>query len=474
MVGVLRRNPSFAVVWLAQIVSGLGDELLALAFPFYVFSVTGSATATGAAFVAASLAGVVVSPIAGVIVDQVNRRTVMVVSSVFSGCAVLGMLLAGRDTIWLAYVALFLLECGARFFAPARSAATPSLVGDDDLLAANGLASSTSSLTALIGPALGGVLFATGGIRVVVVLDAVSFFAAAVLAATIGLDGPERLGAGPGRRLRRLRHDFVDGLKYTVTNPIVRALLTIAVVFAAAIGALNAVAVPFAQDILQISAAVYGLLLMAEGVGGVLAGVLLPAIAPRMLPRRLISLCLAVDVVCVASLVWLRSPWLIALPFTVAGFATVVALASVQTLVHRTIPDGKLGRVGGITAPVIATGSIAAILAATAAADAFGVLAVLAAIATVMAIAATLAAAWARAERAVAPRQTSEAQASNHGSASPQISLACRDCDAAFTVTGSIEALKATDAPPTITCPKGHANHYAVRQENPEPVATGR
>lgn len=398
MLGVLRRNPSFAVVWLAQIVSGLGDELLALAFPFYVFAVTGSATATGAAFVAASLAGLVISPIAGVIVDEVNRRTVMVMSSAFSGCAVLGMLVADRDTIWLAYISLFLLECGARFFAPARSAATPSLVVDDDLLAANGLASSTSSLTMLAGPALGGALFAAAGIHLVVVLDAVSFFAAAALAATVRIGPSAEAKAEPRRRMRRLVHDMVDGLQYTMTTGVVRALLLIAAVFAAAIGALNAIAVPFAQDILGVSAAAYGLLLSAEGVGGVLAGVLIPVIARRMPPRRLIAVGLAVDAVCIASLVWLRSPWLIAVPLTVAGFSTVVALASVQTLVHRTVPDGKLGRVGGITAPVIGTGSIAAILAATAAADAFGVLAVLGAITAAMGLAATVATLWARAE----------------------------------------------------------------------------
>lgn len=468
MVGVLRRNPSFAVVWLAQIVSGLGDELLALAFPFYVFSVTGSVTATGAAFVAASLAGAVVSPIAGVIVDQVNRRTVMVASSAFSGCAVLGMLLADGDRLWLAYVSVFLLECGARFFAPARTAATPSLVSDDDLLAANGLASSASSLTALVGPALGGVLFAAAGLLLVVVLDAVSFFAAAVLAASIRLEGSaDPVGTQSRRPLRRLRHDFVDGLKYTMTNDVIRPLLLIAVIFAAAIGALNAIAVPFAQDVLQVSAAGYGLLLTAEGVGGVLAGVFMPTIAPRVAPRGLVALGLAVDALCIASLLWLRSPWLVALSLAAAGAATVIALASVQTLVHRTVPDGKLGRVGGITAPVIATGSITAILAATAAADAFGVLVVLSAIAAVMALAATLATAWARAEPSI-PREsrTKAGQAITDVTTNPRITLACRDCDAAFTVTASIETVEAHEALPTVCCPNRHANHYAVRQEH--------
>ena len=396
--GVLRRNPSFARLWLAQIVSGLGDELLALAFPFYVFAVTGSATATGAAFVAATIAGVVISPVAGVVVDQVDRRMVIVVSSLFSGCAVLGILLAGRDTIWLAYVALFLLECGARFFAPARSALTPSLVLDEDLLSANGLASSTSSLTALVGPAIGGLLFAAAGMRMVVVLDAMSFLAAAALAAGIRTSRRPEPRSDSSPRLRRLRHDLADGLEYTATNPIVRALLLLAVIFGAAIGALNAIAIPFAQDILRVSAGVYGLMLTAEGVGGVLAGLFMPVVAKRMLPRRLIAVCLAVDALCIGTLLWLRSPWLIVIPLTAAGFATVTALASVQTLVHRSVPDSKLGRVGGVTGPVIATGSIVAILSATTAADAFGVLPVLGAITLVMAGAAAVAAVWAGAE----------------------------------------------------------------------------
>lgn len=398
MLGVLRRNPSFAALWLAQIVSGLGDELLALAFPFYVFSVTGSATATGGAFVAATLAGILISPIAGVIVDQMNRRTVMVVSSAFSGCAVLGMLLARRDTIWIAYIAIFLLECGARFFAPARAAATPSLVADRDLLAANGLASSTVSLTTLVGPAIGGLLFATAGIRIVVLLDAVSFFAAAALVASVTIRGPASDDAEPLRRLRRFRRDLAEGLRYTIGSELIRALVLIALIFGAAVGALNAIAVPFAQDILHVSAGVYGLLLSAEGAGGILAGLLMPVIAKRMLPRRLVAVCLAADALCIVTLLWLRSPWLVAISLAVAGFATVAAFASVQTLIHQHVPGRQLGRVGGSTAPVLAVGTIAAILASTAAADAFGVLPVLAVITGVMAAASLVAVAWARAE----------------------------------------------------------------------------
>src|SRR5688572_19916106 len=148
MLTVLRRRRGFRYLWLAQVVSRLGDELLLLALPFSIFEMTGSAAAAGTAYAAGTAAGLVVSPFAGVVVDTFDRRRLLVGSSAFCAVAAMAIFFAAEHgSLPGIYAALFLLECGAAVFVPARSALTPSLVPRDELLPANALSQSAVGVT---------------------------------------------------------------------------------------------------------------------------------------------------------------------------------------------------------------------------------------------------------------------------------------------------------------------------------------
>src|SRR5204863_8556989 len=122
--------------------------------------------------------------IAGVVVDRVDRRQVMIVADIIRGCLILGLLLVRTsDQVWIAYLVMTLTVSASAFFEPARTAIIPSLTTSEELLPANALSSATWSAMLAIGASVGGVVTAVAGRNVAFVVNAASFFASAVFIA---------------------------------------------------------------------------------------------------------------------------------------------------------------------------------------------------------------------------------------------------------------------------------------------------
>lgn len=470
MLTVLRRRRGVCYLVAAQVVSGFGDELLALALPFFVFELTGSVAAAGAVFAASTAAGLLVSPLAGVIVDAFDRRRLLIASSTFSGVAAVGVAIAARHEMLLGvYTALFLLEAGARIFLPARSALTPSLAPGDDLLPTNSLSSLAVSVTGLVGPAVGGVLLAATSIDVVVAVDAASFVAAAVFIVLIRRSDQTEAQVAPELAVRRPLTALAMGARYVAGDYLLRRLIGGGATFAAAIAALNALIVPYTRDLLGVGAAAFGLLLTAESVGGLVGAISLGALGRRHKPMALVTAGMAVDAACVAALAVTRELWLAALLLFIAGAATVGSLTAIQTVVQEHVPSNLRGRVSGITSPILAIASIAAIGAATTIADAAGVTPVILGSAAALAGASLIAATMARkvnwARQTATPGITQEADEVRLIQA---IEVTCPTCRAPFRVSVSTRATRRTAAAPISgSCPAGHQHGYEIELAAP-------
>src|SRR5215217_8568029 len=119
MLALLRRR-NFALLWFAGAVSMLGDWVLLIALPFYVYDLTGSALATGATFMASTLPRVFLSSVAGVFVDRWDRKRTLIVADVARGFLLLLLLLVrSADTFWIVYLVATLEAMLAQFFTPA-------------------------------------------------------------------------------------------------------------------------------------------------------------------------------------------------------------------------------------------------------------------------------------------------------------------------------------------------------------------
>src|SRR5437660_974260 len=141
---LLRQNRNFRLLYIGQAISQLGDWFNAVAVYALLLDLTGSATAVAWMLITQYLPVALVGPLAGVIVDRVNRRRLMIAADVLRGVVVLGLLFVrSAETVWIAYVVTALTMSASAFFEPARTATIPNITSSEELLPANALAAAT-------------------------------------------------------------------------------------------------------------------------------------------------------------------------------------------------------------------------------------------------------------------------------------------------------------------------------------------
>jgi MFS family permease len=179
---LLRRNRDFRRLYVASLISLGGDWFLLVALFGLVIHFTDSAIAVALVIAVEDLMYFLLSPVAGVLADRIDRRRLMVGADLARAVVCLGFLLIRTDSLlWLAFVLLAVMASFSAVFEPASLAALPNLVDEEDLATANALSGSLWGTMLAVGAALGGVVAAVFGRDTAFILDAVSFLASAWL-----------------------------------------------------------------------------------------------------------------------------------------------------------------------------------------------------------------------------------------------------------------------------------------------------
>lgn len=179
---LLRRNRDFRRLYVASLISLGGDWFLLVALFGLVLHFSGSAIAVALVLVIQDLMYFLLSPLAGVLADRIDRRRLMVMADLARAAVCLGFLLIRSDSeVWLAFLLLAVMASFSAAFEPASAAALPNLVEEEDLATANALSGSLWGTMLAVGAALGGVVAAVLGRDTAFVLDAASFLASAWL-----------------------------------------------------------------------------------------------------------------------------------------------------------------------------------------------------------------------------------------------------------------------------------------------------
>jgi predicted MFS family arabinose efflux permease len=290
-----------------------------------------------------------------------------------------------RDGLWLIYTSAFLESVVSQFFNPAKSAIIPLLVGETDLLAANSLNGLSDALTRLVGSALGGVLMGWLGFSSVVLLDAGSFLFSAVMILLIVMpkhpniqpesaDAPVASGAGG---ILGVWRDWVAGLRLVRQD---RLLLMLFIVLAVAFlgdSMITVLIVPLVKVLMGGGAQLLGWLMMAQGVGGLLGGLLVGGIGKRFSPRRLSALGLVVTGMIILAIISIPHSVLVLPLMAVAGAAAATWLISSETLLQMGATDQFRGRIFGTLGTTSALASLAGMLLASALTDLLGLVLIL-------------------------------------------------------------------------------------------------
>ncbi len=270
-IALLRQNRNFRLLYIGQTISQLGDWFNAVAVYALLLDLTGSATAVAWMMIVQFLPVAIVGPIAGVVVDRVDRRRLMIASDVLRGCLILGLLLVRRaEHVWIAYVVMALTVAASAFFEPARTATIPNITSDEELLPANALAAATWSAMLALGASLGGVVTAVAGRNVAFLINAASFFwSASFIVRTRYHSTPADRPPPSGIAELTGLTDLIEGVRYVRQRSHVAALMCVKAGWGLAGGVLLLLTV-FGQRVFPVgsgSAAGIGVLYGARGVG---------------------------------------------------------------------------------------------------------------------------------------------------------------------------------------------------------------
>ena len=220
-VRLLRGNRNFRRLWLAQIVSEIGDWFYTLSIYTLLLQLTGHAGSVALALILQVLPQAFAGPTAGVVNDRVKRKHVMIAADLVRFVVVLSMMFVrSRSTVWLVYPLLLAETTMTAFFEPARSSVIPNIAAESEVLVANTLSSATWSVNLLIGAAVGGVVAAFFGRDAVFILNALSFLTSAILIAGMRFAEPHAEAAMPLRP--RDLVDFspvLEGIRYIRNHP---------------------------------------------------------------------------------------------------------------------------------------------------------------------------------------------------------------------------------------------------------------
>lgn len=329
--------PAFRRLWIAGFVSEIGDWVLLVALPVYVYQRTGSTAATATTFVVALLPSLVLSPLAGVLADRWDRRKLMLLVSLAQAVTLLPLLTG--DLVLVNVVTA--VQAGlAALFEPAKNALLPTLVPREQVPAANGLVGLNSNLARLVGASLGGLLLGYTGLPGVVLVDVVSFLLAALLLASGTADTAREAGKPAWRA-------WLDGLR-EIRGPL-RPMVAVVGLMAVSQGLFVVLFVVFVTARLGGGAAEVGLLRGVQAVGGLLGGLLVGALARRLPPGRLLGVSLLGFGV-VAAVGWNAPHLTTALAFYLAVFMVigvpgVVAGAGMMSALQLHAVDEVRGRV---------------------------------------------------------------------------------------------------------------------------------
>jgi MFS family permease len=353
MLAVLRQR-NFALLWAGGLISMFGDWLLFIALPFYIYDLTGSTLATGAMFIAETLPILLFGSIGGVFADRWDRKKTMIVADLLRA-ALLLLLLAVRspEWLWAIYLVVFIQSSVGQFFNPAKGALTPQLVDESLLMPANSLNSLGIELTRLIGAPLGGALMALLGLPSVVVVDCVSFVVSALLIGLIAVPRSERAApattpdAGIAALLAGVWRDLVEGLRLVRSTRWLTGLFLAMGVLMFGQGITNALLVPFVEQVLHGDAQIFGWIVTAQGIGGLIGGLLAGTIGRLFSPVRIMALSAGAMGVLVLLIVNIPVLPVVLALLAVIGLPAVAFMVSEATMLQSGVADQYRGRVMG-------------------------------------------------------------------------------------------------------------------------------
>ncbi|HEX3876141.1 MAG TPA: MFS transporter [Bryobacteraceae bacterium] len=273
-VSLLRENHNYRYTWIGQLVSEVGDHFNNIAVFSLAVKTTHSPLVVTFILLARAVAVMAAGPLAGVLLDRLNRQRVMITSDLVRMLVAAAFILTVKHpNEWLLYGLSFALMFASPFFTSGRASILPTIATEEELHTANSLTQTTGWTTLSIGAFLGGTM-AGFGYELAFAINALSFLASALCIAQLRVSGGFRVRrkALTEAEIARPWHEYIEGLRYIRSIPLVFGLLMVGVGWASGGGAAQILFTVFGEMVFNKGPMGLGAIWGCAGVGLVIGG----------------------------------------------------------------------------------------------------------------------------------------------------------------------------------------------------------
>jgi MFS family permease len=295
---LLKTNRNYRYTWSGQVVSEIGDHFNNVAVFALALANTKSGLVVTGIMLSRAIPAIMAGPVAGVILDRLDRKRIMIASDLIRAVLALGFILAvPRSDTFLLYLFSGLLMFASPFFTSGRSSILPTIANKDELHTANSLTQTTQWVTQSIGALLGGVSIAQFGYRWAFAFNALSFFFSALCISRLRVPSGgfrvERTALGEDKVVRPWR-EYTAGLRYMRASPLILGIALIGIGWASGGGAAQILFSLFGALVFNRGPAGIGYLWATAGVGLLIGGTFAHWLGKRIsfeAYKRTISIC---------------------------------------------------------------------------------------------------------------------------------------------------------------------------------------
>ena len=352
---------NFTLLILGQITSLFGNFILKLALSMYVLEVTGSAAIFAGILSAATIPTILLSPLGGILADRADRRNIMVALDALTGVSVLcaALFLSENNAIAVISTLLIILSILGAFETPTVQACIPTMLQGDNIMKGNAVVNQVASLSYLIAPMLGGVLYAMLGLKPVMYASVVCFFITALFECFIKLSYQRT--QSQGGVLQIVKQDFLSSMQYiSKEQTSISKMLLLTAFSRFFVMGITIVGLPFlVRTVLGFNPKYYGAaesaLAVATILGSIAAGILAEKLKIHKLSVLLASM--GIFIIPAGIVFFLPVNAMIKYGVTVVSFCGMQAVISIfsifaVSLIQQRTPNHLIGKVMAYTSTV--------------------------------------------------------------------------------------------------------------------------
>lgn len=337
------RYPNFRLYFFGQLISLSGTWMQGVAQSWLVFQLTRSELQLGLVACAAGLPSLLLSPFAGVLVERVPRRTLLICTQTTQMLlALILAFLTFTNTVQVEHVMLlaFCLGVTNAADAPARQTFISDLVGKNERSSGIALNSIMINASRIVGPSVAGFILATVGASWCFLLNGLSYIAVIVMLSVMHVHNTVQntRAASPISQLR-------EGLRFARQHPVIGPLLLFSII--ASLTTINIVTIlsAFADTVLHSPIAAYAQMNTAQGIGAVLAGVTMTWAGRRFGRGHVILYMAALSPLLILLVSRLTDPQPAVFVMGLFGFCIIMMFVNINTVIQSEVPDEFRGRV---------------------------------------------------------------------------------------------------------------------------------